>query len=293
MKSENTENQDSLKRGALYVVGLPIGNPKDITVRAMEVLAQVDGIAAEDTRVFQELCGLLKIQPKKVFSHHEHNAKESSIELQKMLKAGLTLALVSDAGTPRLSDPGFDLVQAAHQIGSPVIPIPGVSALSTVLSVSPLGGPPGHIFLGFLSSLKQEREEELRKIKNSPLPIVFFESPHRVLAFFDSALEVLGDRMCFVGREMTKTFEEYKVNRLSEWVKPDSLKNIKGEFTLIIEGNTDKEDLTLEDLKAIATEMLDQGTTAKDTLARIRELSDLPKRTLFLLVEEIKKNLKS
>lgn len=221
--------------GKLYVVATPIGNQDDITLRAIHVLGTVDLIAAEDTRHTGKLLARHNIKSKLV-SYHEHNEKERTPELIQKLRDGASLALVSNAGTPAVSDPGYRLVKAAVENGITVVPIPGVSAAITALSAAGLPTD-AFMFIGFPQKKKGKRSEQLKRLADESATLVFYESPKRILSFTEELIEIMGDRYAVLGREMTKFHEEFIRGKLSEIL--NSLKDrdaIKGECTLLIKG---------------------------------------------------------
>ncbi|MFQ5903829.1 MAG: 16S rRNA (cytidine(1402)-2'-O)-methyltransferase [Candidatus Binatia bacterium] len=220
--------------GTLYIVASPIGNLEDITLRALRVLKEVDLIAAEDTRHTKKLLVHYGIATP-LTSYHQHNEKARSVSLVHRLSSGCRIALISDAGTPILSDPGFKLVQGAIHAGIPVVPIPGPSALTTVLGAS--GLPTDRfVFEGFLPARKSERREMLRELREEQRTLVFYEAPHRVKESLQDLLEVLGNRQVVLGREMTKIHEEFIRGSVSELAAQAKVKEWRGEMTLVVRG---------------------------------------------------------
>jgi len=219
--------------GTLYVVATPIGNLEDMTTRAIRILREVDLIAAEDTRQTRKLLSSLAIHTR-LISCHKEREQERAAELLERLKGGASLALVSDAGTPALSDPGSVLVNLVVAAGIPLVPIPGPSALATAVSVAGLPGS-GFVFLGFLPGKSGERRRLLQPLVAGELPVIFYESPHRLVKSLTDCLEIFGDREVFVGRELTKLHEELLHCRLSEVLADFSGRaTIKGELVVII-----------------------------------------------------------
>jgi len=218
----------------LYLVATPIGNLKDITLRALEVLRSVDIVACEDTRVTKRLLNEYKIS-KQIISYHQHSALKKINQLIGYLQVGKDIALVSDAGTPAISDPGGKLVEQVFQAGFKVMPIPGPSALLALLSAS--GLPSDRFeFLGFLPH-KKGREKIFKKIAEADKTIVFYESVHRILKALASLQKVLSDdRMVVVGRELTKRHEEIRRGSIQDILNyfDNNPKNIKGEFVVAI-----------------------------------------------------------
>ncbi|MBR6633455.1 MAG: 16S rRNA (cytidine(1402)-2'-O)-methyltransferase [Clostridia bacterium] len=221
-------------KGVLYVVATPIGNLSDLSERAKKVLSEVDFIAAEDTRVTGKL--LMCIGTKKpLISYHEHNKREKGEEIVARIKAGESCAIVSDAGTPAISDPGEDLVRLCAEENIPVFAIPGPCAAVSALSVS--GLPTGRFsFEGFLSTNKGERRKHLEEVKGYPYTLIFYEAPHKLRDTLSAMLEALGNRRISLVRELTKINEEVFRTTLSGAVAHYAENNPKGEFVLIIEG---------------------------------------------------------
>lgn len=225
----------SAKAGNLYIVATPIGNLEDITFRAVRILSDVEVIAAEDTRHTRKLLTHYGISTRMV-SCHEHNETARIESLLGTLQSGQDVALVSDAGTPSVSDPGFHLVRAAIAEGLNVLPIPGPSAVTAGLCVS--GLPTDRfVFAGFLSRKKGRRRQELEQIATIQATLVFYESPRRLKSFLAEILEVLGDREAMVGREMTKRYEEYLRGRLSNILENlENRSQVKGECAVFVRG---------------------------------------------------------
>jgi len=222
------------EHGALYLVGTPIGNLKDISFRALEVLRQVNLIAAEDTRHTRKLLSHYDIHTP-LTSFHEHNEKKKAPSLIRKLKDGQSIALVSDAGMPGISDPGFYLVKLAVENNLKIVAIPGPCALILALVVSGFSTE-SFVFEGFLGRTSKERRKKLTKLINEERTIILYEAPHRISKLLPQIREILGDRHIVIGREMTKRFEEIIRGRISEVEKIFKDKKPRGEFTLVIEG---------------------------------------------------------
>ena len=213
----------------LYIVATPIGNLEDITLRALRVLKEVDLIACEDTRRTRKLLTHYQIS-KPLVSYHEHNERDRTAELVKKLENGQNIALVSDAGTPLVSDPGFHIVREAIDKQIVVIPIPGPSAAITAMSAA--GLPASEFtFIGFLPSRSSARRSRLKELSSMETTLILYEAPHRIQQTISDALEILGDRECVLAREITKLHEEFVRGRLSELKVRD---NIRGEAVLLI-----------------------------------------------------------
>lgn len=221
--------------GTLYVVATPIGHMEDITLRAVRTLKEADLVAAEDTRHTRKLLTRYKLSTPLV-SYHDHNKEKRAPELVERLKAGASVALVTDAGTPSVSDPGCFLVRLALDAGIPVVPIPGASAFVAALSVSGLPTD-SFVFIGFVPRKAGKRRDLLEDLKEEARTLVFYESPKRLLDLMRQIIKVMGDRRAVVGRELTKIHEEVLRGQLDEIVETLSKRHqLKGECTLIVDG---------------------------------------------------------
>ncbi len=218
--------------GTLYIVPTPIGNLEDITLRCLRILKEVDLIAAEDTRHTKRLLNHFAIDTP-LISYYREKEIERSEEILRRLQEGQNIALVSDAGTPGISDPGAVVVQLLHQNGLTVVPLPGPSALTTALSGSGMSSA-GFLFLGFLPSKKGQRRKLLTSLVASEYPIVLYESPHRIDALLQDALTLFGERQCYWARELTKNFEDLQHGNLSSLLAKSREGKNRGEFVVII-----------------------------------------------------------
>jgi 16S rRNA (cytidine1402-2'-O)-methyltransferase len=231
---------------ALYIVSTPIGNLEDISQRALRVLGEVDLIACEDTRHTRKLLTHYGINTPTI-SYHEHNERERAAELLARLQGGAGVAIVSDAGTPGINDPGFRLVRLAIEDGFPVIPVPGPSALITALVSS--GLPTDEFFFGgFLPAKTNARRARLAELRSLPATLIFYEAPHRIAAALKDAHEILGQRKAVVARELTKMHEEFVRGPLSELAERFSAgERVRGEIVLIIDRARGETEVTAED----------------------------------------------
>lgn len=224
-------------KGTLYVVATPIGNLQDITLRALDILRSVDVIAAEDTRNTTHLLNHFAIGAK-LMAVHEHNEHHAAARLIEMLQSGKSVALVSDAGTPAVSDPGAHLVARVREADLRVVPIPGANAAISAFSAAGITAP-HFLFYGFLPHSSSGRKRELAALKDLPHTLVFYESPHRILASMEDLREVLGGgRTVTIARELTKLFETIHTCTLEDapdWIKSDQNRQ-KGEFVLLVSG---------------------------------------------------------
>jgi 16S rRNA (cytidine1402-2'-O)-methyltransferase len=226
------EDSANSSKGKLFIVGTPIGNLEDITLRALRVLKEVDLIACEDTRRTQNLLNHYQIRTP-TLSYHDHNEMTRAPELVIKMEEGNNIALVSDAGMPVMSDPGFRLVHLAVRHGIPVIPVPGASAFVAALAAS--GMPVERFrFLGFLPSKKAARRGALEEHKAATKSLIFYEAPHRVLEMLKDVRDILGDRELVVAREVTKLHEEFLRGTVSQLLQRLKGKTIKGEITVLV-----------------------------------------------------------
>lgn len=232
LQQKSFENED--QKGILYLVPTPIGNLEDMSFRAIRLLKEADFIAAEDTRNTKKLCNYFEIKTP-IISYHEHNKESSGFKLLEKLKEGVKIALVSDAGMPTISDPGYELVAAAVEEGLTVVPLPGANAALTALIASGLPCQPFY-FYGFLNRQKREKKKELEQLKKQTATIILYESPHRLKETLAAIKEAFGDRKIVLCRELTKKYEEFIRGTISEAVSWANQEEIRGEFCLIVEG---------------------------------------------------------
>lgn len=270
--------------GTLYIVATPIGHLEDITLRAIRTLKDVDVIAAEDTRHTQTLLRHLSIDTP-LTSYHEHNERAKTGQLVARLERGESIALVSDAGTPAISDPGYRLVVEATRLGIRVVPIPGPSALIAALSA---GGLPtdGFNFRGFLPARKRERRSKLQEFRDNRYSIVVYEAPHRLKESLDDIHEIFGDRRMVLARELTKLHEEILRGRISEVIAEVSQREIRGEVTLIIEGSSDVNPPSEEALRDEIAKLAGEGMRVKEIAEIIGEKYGYSKREIYGLALE-------
>ena len=267
--------------GVLYIVATPIGNLEDITLRALRVLREVDLIAAEDTRQTRKLLEHYGIATRLTSYYDQVEAARASL-LVKQLKSGKNLALVSDAGTPTLSDPGFRLVQEAVRAAIRVVPVPGPSALTAVLSVSGLATD-RFVFEGFLPAKRRERREKLQRLREEERTLVFYEAPHRLKETLEDMTELLGDREVVLRREVTKVYEEFVRGRLSGITVEIGGEKLRGEITMVVSGSAG-EKIPLEDLiQAEIEELLQKGLRVKEIAEVLGERFSYPKREIYRL----------
>src|SRR5258706_3084425 len=272
--------------GVLYIVPTPIGNLEDITLRALRVLKEVDLIAAEDTRHSQHLLTHYGIKTA-LTSYHEHNEREKAAQLVEQIKNGANIALISDAGTPAISDPGFRLVVAAIEAGINIVPLPGASALATVLSAS--GLPTDRfIFEGFLPAKQSERKGRLQAVVDATASLIFYEAPHRLQDTLTQMLEVLGDRQIVVAREISKIHEEFLRGAVSHVIGRLADREIKGEITIVVHGSSGEGRVAEAQLRSEIEALLGAKTAVKEIAELLGERYQLPKREVYRLALELK-----
>lgn len=268
--------------GKLYIVATPIGNLGDITFRAVEVLKNADIIACEDTRRAGKLLKEFGIECD-LFSYHDHNEREVAAKLGEFLSSGRTIAVISDAGTPGIADPGFRAVEEAVSIGAEVVPIPGPTALVSALSVS--GLPTDSFFFGgFLPSKRGERIRRLTEVREIPATLLFYETPHRISASLADCLQVLGNRRAVLARELTKLHEQIVRGSISTLIDSVKQSALKGEMVLIF--GRAEEDLTgnlsnLDSLRVRYEELLASGTDSKRALKTISRETGLSRSEVY------------
>lgn len=275
--------------GTIYLVATPIGNLEDITLRALRILREADVIACEDTRHTRKLLTHFDIQ-KPVVSYHEHNEAHRAAELVQRAQVGQAVAVVTDAGTPGISDPGFRVVRAAIEASVPVVSIPGPVAAVAALASSGLPADSFH-FAGFLPAKKGQRRKALEALADIEATLVFYEAPHRIIATLDEVRGVLGDRPIVVARELTKIHEECLRGSIAEVVAElKSRKAIKGEMTILVgrgeTGSVAKAAGSEEPLAArVGMLMADEGLSRMEAIKRAARERGISKREAYALVE--------
>ena len=266
---------------SLYLVATPIGNLEEITFRAINVLKEVDYIGAEDTRNTIKLLNHYDIKTK-LISHHEHNLSQSIPKLINLLLEGNDIALVSDAGYPAISDPGYELVKAAIENNINVIPVSGANACLDALVVSGIAPQP-FLFYGFLDHQDKKKRKELEKLKNYRETIVFYESPHRISKTLKLMQGILGDRHIALCREITKKHEEIIRGKISEIISITA--ELKGEMVIVVSGNNDNDEVNLSP-EILITEVdnyVNKGMSVKDAIKEVSKLRKVNKNELYAL----------
>ena len=293
MKDPDTIERNQ-RHGTLYVVSTPIGNLEDITLRALEVLKSVDLIAAENVKHTKRLCERYDIKTK-ITDYHQHNQNTKTEQLINRLKSGSDIALVTDAGTPGISDPGVYLINRGVKEDVKVSPVPGPSAVVAALSVS--GLPTARfVFLGFLSNKAGKRKRELEKLASETRTMVFFEAPHRIRAMLKDLREIFGEREMVMLREMTKVFEEAQRGTPSHILESLTSDKIRGEFTLVVAGSESKEKskgLSKGALNRIEELIKGKTMSIKDIAGLIARDEDVTYRQVYKECLDIKSKLES
>lgn len=268
-------------QATLYLVATPIGNLEEISARALRILQEVDCIAAEDTRNTIKLLNHFEIKTK-LISHHEHNWKQSIPKIAALLQEGKSVALVSDAGFPAISDPGYELVQAMIEKDFPVVPISGPNACLDALVVSGLPCQP-FTFYGFLDHQDKLKKKELEQLKYHRETLVFYESPYRIEKTMKLLLTVFGDRKIALCRELTKKHEEIIRGYISEVMMVCN--HLKGEMVLVVEGarNEEEADITAVDIVSVVNGLVAEGMSAKDAIKEAATIHDMKKNEVYQL----------
>lgn len=261
----------------LYLIPTPIGNLDDITLRAIHVLKEVEVVFSEDTRVTALLLNHLNIK-KKLISNHEYNERENKDKLLEYLKNGYSVGLVSDRGTPVISDPGYELAQVAIENNYNVVSLPGATALIPALTVSGIEPMP-FLYYGFLNSKESKRKKELENLKNIKYTMIFYEAPHRITKTLEEMLEILGNRKISISREITKKFEEVYRGTIQDVI--EETKEIKGEIVIVISGNKEEisyDDLSIEDHVNL---YIKNGLNSKEAIKKVAEDRNIKKSEVY------------
>ncbi len=272
MRQKSYDNSPSL-----YLIPTPIGNMEDITLRSINTLKMVDLILCEDTRITGELLKKLDIKKKLIHSddHTEDGLKEMVLE---KLKEGLNIGLVTDRGTPIISDPGYKIVEFIANNGFNVISLPGPTAFVPALTASGLNPQP-FLFYGFLNSKESKREKELESLKKLPYTIILYEAPHRIHSMLDSLLKVFGDRKIALNREISKRYEEIIRGNISEVL--EIVDELKGEMVIVVEGNTKDEDYSSMTILEHINLYLEDGMTEKEAIKKVAVERSIPKSVVY------------
>lgn len=266
-------------RATIYLVPTPIGNLSEMSERALNILKSVHYIAAEDTRNTVKLCNHFNIQAK-LISHHEHNLQVAIPKIMGLLEAGENVAIVSDAGYPAISDPGYEVVKEAIRQNYNVVPISGCNACLDALVVSGIAPQP-FMFYGFLSHDNKTKKKELESLKNQTVTIVFYEAPHRIKKTLTIMLDILGDRQMALCRELTKKHEEIIRGSISEIL--EIVDELKGEMVIVMEGAKEvvEEEVFDTSIKEHVQEFVDKGMSAKDAIKEVAKIRKINKNKVY------------
>lgn len=271
------------KLGTLYLIATPIGNLEDISLRALRILRQVARIACEDTRQTAKLLHHYEISTP-TLAFHQFNEHRVLQGLIRRLQSGEDLALVTDGGTPVISDPGFTLVRAASESSIPIVPVPGASALLTALIVSGLPAD-RFLFLGFLPHRSSDRQKQFQELRERKETLVFFDSPRRVRRSLEEMAALLGDRRAVLCREMTKLHEEFQRGRLRDLASGMESRVVRGEITLVVEGagEVQLEPGAEPDIRSAVEAEIGRGLTHRDAVRNVAKRFALPRRHVYRL----------
>ena len=269
----------------VYLIPTPIGNLEDITLRAINILKEVDVIFSEDTRVTGLLLQHLNIK-KKLIANHEHNEQENSEKLLNLLKDGKNVGIVTDRGTPIISDPGYGLAKTAIDNNYNVVGLPGPTALISALITSGISPAP-FLFYGFLNSKESKRIKELEILKKQEATMIFYESPHRIEKTLINMLDVFGNRQISISREISKKYEEVIRGKIHEVLS--IFNNIKGEFVIIVEGNTESVDYTQISIIEHVNSYIKEGKSVNEAIKLVSKDREMNKKDVYNEYHQIKK----
>jgi 16S rRNA (cytidine1402-2'-O)-methyltransferase len=288
MQDYLTKTQEIKLENALYVVATPIGNLGDITMRALQVLNEVDVVVCEDTRISAKLFAAYKIKEKKLFTYNDHCDEKVRKKILECLVGGKSVALLSDAGTPLISDPGYKLINFLREFNQKIIPLPGASSVTAALCASGLACD-NFLFVGFLPTSKVQKEKLLKSLPKN-FTFVVFESANRVVESLEMIFETLGDRNVCAARELTKMHEEIVSCELSKLIKffADEPQKLRGEFVIVVEkADKNEKSFSEEELKKEISKAIAAGQSLKDLSQNLAEIYDTGKKEIYKLALEI------
>lgn len=262
---------------SLYLIPTPIGNMEDMTYRAVKTLNEVELVLSEDTRVTGLLMKHFDIK-KRLVANHEHNEERNKELVKKCLEEGKSIGLVSDRGTPVISDPGFEIAKYVIELGYNVVPLPGATALIPALITSGLDPMP-FTFYGFLNSKESKRKKEIEDLKEIRHTMIFYEAPHRISQTLQNMLEIFGNRKMCLAREISKRYEEVYRGTIEEVI--NQIADIKGEIVFLVEGN--KEEKSYEDISVIeqVNMLIEDGMSQMDAIKKVAKLRKMPKSEIY------------
>ena len=266
-------------KNSLYLIPTPIGNFDDMTLRSIETLKLVDVLFCEDTRITKQMLKRLDIN-KKLISSNDHNEENTKSLAVQYLEEGKNVGIITDRGTPIISDPGYKIVEEVIKKGYNVIPLPGANALIPALISSGVNPSP-FMFYGFLNSKKSKREKELQNLKNYPVTIIFYEAPHRIIEMLESLRDIFGNRKISVAREISKLHEEIYRGKVGEVIKEISSEEIRGEFVVVVQGND--EEISFDDLsiKEHVKMYMEEGLSEKEALKKVAKDRNTSKSEIY------------
>lgn len=269
---------------SLYLIPTPIGNFDDMTYRSLEILKMVDVLFCEDTRVTSQMLNRLGIS-KKLISSNDHNEDKTKNLAINYLKEGMNIGIVTDRGTPIISDPGYKIVEEVIKMGYNIIPLPGANAAIPALIAS--GISPSHfIFYGFLNARTSKREKELLTLKNISMTLIFYEAPHRIIEMLSSIKKVLGDRKISVARELTKLHEEIYRGNVSEVIAELTNQEIRGEFVVVVEENKESKNYDNLPIKEHVDMYIEDGLTQKDAIKQVAKDRNTAKAEIYRIYHD-------
>lgn len=275
--SDNMSQKSYKSEANLYLIPTPIGNLEDITIRSLNLLKEVDYILCEDTRVTGNLLKKYDIK-KKLISCHEHNEDVVKCEVVKFLNEGKKIGLVTDQGTPIISDPGFKVVEEVIKNNLNVVGLPGATAFVPALIASGIS-PSKFMFYGFLNSKNAKQRQELNSLKYFPYTIIFYEAPHRIIDTLRNMLEIFGDRKICLARELSKLYEEFYRGKISDVI--NEVENVKGEIVLILEGNNEKVDYNSLDILEHINLYLEDGMEEMEAIKKVAKERNVAKSVIY------------
>jgi len=252
---------------SLYLIPTPIGNFEDMTLRSIETLKMVDVLFCEDTRITKQMLNRLEIN-KKLISSNDHNEESTKKLAIKYLEEGKNVGIVTDRGTPIISDPGYKVVEEVIKKGYNVVPLPGANALIPALISSGVNPSP-FMFYGFLNAKRSKREKELENLKNYPVTIIFYEAPHRIIEMLESVREICGERKIAVSREISKLYEEIYRGTISDVIEELNSNEIRGEFVVVVEGSTKEVSFDSVSIEEHVNMYMEEGLSEKDAMKKV------------------------
>lgn len=264
---------------SVYLIPTPIGNFDDMTLRTIETLKLVDVLFCEDTRITKQMLNRLEIN-KKLVSSNDHNEETTKNLAIKYLDEGLNIGIVTDRGTPIISDPGYKVVEEVIKHGYNVIPLPGANALIPALIASGVNPAP-FMFYGFLNAKNSKREKELENLKKYPVTIIYYEAPHRIIEMLESIRKICGERRISVSREISKLYEEIYRGTVSEVIEELQKEEIRGEFVVVVEGNKDEVSFDSMSIEEHVNMYIEEGLSEKDALKKVAKDRNTTKSEIY------------